>query len=331
MRLTTFKATEGSSPALGALIGEEIVDLQAAELARNGGGSGHLTGMLAWLEGGAKALDVAGEALEFALEQRPPGAVHLTNDVQLLAPMPRPESVRDCMAFEKHLVQATRTVIRWKFPPLAALDGWVERARGKALVGCPAVWYELPLYYKANRFAVVGDGADIRWPSVTEKLDYELEFGIFIGKGGRDIPKESAAEHIAGYAIFNDFSARDIQMKEMGGRLGPAKGKDFDTANAIGPCLVTPDEIPDPYALTATARINGEQWSRGNTSDMHWSFEELIAWISKDETLYPGEFIGSGTVPGGCGLEQDRYLSPGDVVELEFEHLGVLTNRVVRG
>ncbi len=248
----------------------------------------------------------------------------------LLAPVPRPRSIRDFMAFEKHIVQATRTVAKWRFAPLAVLDGWAERLRGRALIGAPKVWYERPVYYKSNPFSVVGPEAEVHWPKYTNKLDYELEFGAFIGRPGRDILKEHARRHIAGYTIFNDFSARDIQLREMQGRLGPAKGKDFDTGNAMGPYLVTPDEVPDPYNLTMVARVNGEPWSRGNSGDMHFTFEDMIAYVSQDETLHPGEFIGSGTVGNGCGLELDRWLQPGDMVELEVEHLGVLRNRVVR-
>jgi 2-keto-4-pentenoate hydratase/2-oxohepta-3-ene-1,7-dioic acid hydratase in catechol pathway len=170
-------------------------------------------------------------------------------------------------------------------------------------------------------------------PSYTEKMDYELEFGIFIWKTGKDIPVEKAADYIGGYSVFNDFSARDIQLGEQKGRLGPAKGKDFDTGNAIGPYLVTSDEIKDPYSLQMTASVNGEEWSRGNSSDMYWRFEDIISHVSRSETLYPGEFIGSGTCSGkqgrGCGLELDRYLNSGDVVELWVEKIGTLRNRVV--
>jgi 2-keto-4-pentenoate hydratase/2-oxohepta-3-ene-1,7-dioic acid hydratase in catechol pathway len=112
--------------------------------------------------------------------------------------------------------------------------------------------------------------------------------------------------------------------------LGPAKSKDFDTANVMGPCLVTADELPDPYNLTMIARVNGEEWGRGNSSTMRWQFEDLIAHISRSETLHPGEFLGSGTVGNGCGLEQMRYLKPNDVVELEIERLGILRTRVVK-
>lgn len=177
---------------------------------------------------------------------------------------------------------------------------------------------------------MVGHETPVRWPSYTNQLDFELEFGVFLKGHGSNIRKEDASQHIAGYCIFNDFSARDIQFREMGGRLGPTKGKDFDTGNVIGPWLVTADEIPDPMNLTASIRVNGELWSSTSTREMSLSFSELIAYISKDETLYPGEFIGSGTLPNGCGLELDRWIRPGDEVELSIDGLGVLRNQVIR-
>src|SRR5262249_54269152 len=176
---------------------------------------------------------------------------------------------------------------------------------------------------------VVGTGADVILPRYCRKFDYELEFGAFLWKGGKDIKREEARSHIFGYCIFNDFSARDAQMREMQGQLGPAKGKDFDTGNVLGPWLTTADEIADPENLTMVARINGEEVSRGNSGAMHHKFEDIIAHVSADETLHAGEFLGSGTVGGGCGLEHGRLLKPGDVVELEVTGLGVLRNRVV--
>jgi 2-keto-4-pentenoate hydratase/2-oxohepta-3-ene-1,7-dioic acid hydratase in catechol pathway len=234
------------------------------------------------------------------------------------------------MVFEKHLVQAMRTVLKWRAPPLAWLDGTLARHCGRGFLRVPRVWKERPLYYKGNPQSVVGTKADVVWPPFTERLDYELEFGVFVGRQGRDLRVADANQYIAGFTIFNDFSARDIQLAEMKGRLGPAKSKDFDTGNALGPLLVTSDELPDPYALKMQARVNGDCWSSGTSSDMHFSFAEILAAISECETLVPGDFIGSGTVPGGCGLELDRWLSPGDLVELEVEGLGVLTNRIVR-
>jgi 2-keto-4-pentenoate hydratase/2-oxohepta-3-ene-1,7-dioic acid hydratase in catechol pathway len=160
-------------------------------------------------------------------------------------------------------------------------------------------------------------------------LDYELEIAVCIGKYGKNISSDKAAEYIAGYTIFNDISARDIQAKEMELRLGPSKGKNFENANIMGPCLVTPDEL-DVNNLRMMARINNEVWSDGNSRDMYFKFPDLIAYLSKDEPIYPGEFICSGTVGSGCGLEHGKWLKPGDVVELEIEGIGILKNKVER-
>ncbi len=302
MKLATYKSA-GSGPRVGLVDGDRVLDFHA--VAEN---------MLALLD--------AGEAGMERLAAASGEASHAIADVQLLAPVPRPRSIRDCMCFEQHLIQATRTVARWRVPALA----WLANP----LIKPPRVWYERPVYYKGNPASVVGPEADVLWPAYTGRMDFELEFGIFIGRQGRDIPASKAASYIAGYTIFNDFSARDVQMREMQGRLGPAKGKDFDTGNVLGPYLVTPDDVPDPYNLKVRARVNGEQWSESSTADMQFSFEEIIEYVSRGETLYPGDFIGAGTTPNGCGLELDRWLAPGDVVELEVERLGTLRNRVVR-
>ncbi len=317
---------------LGALSPDAslVVDLQTAHIALNGTSEPALVSMLALLDADIAGMDRAAATLEAALDQRPPGAVHAVDAVRLLAPVPRPRSIRDCLTFERHLLGATATMVRWRSSLAGMIDRGMRRWLGRPLVGIPAVWYERPIYYKSNPHSVVGPGAAVRWPRYTERLDYELEFGIFIGRRGKDIPAEKAIQHIAGYCIFNDFSARDIQAREMQGRLGPAKGKDFDTGNVLGPWLVTRDELPDPYNLEMTASVNGERWSHGNSGEMQFTFEQIVAYISQDETLYPGEFIGSGTVGSGCGLELDRWLKPGDVVELEVSGLGRLCNPVVR-
>jgi 2-keto-4-pentenoate hydratase/2-oxohepta-3-ene-1,7-dioic acid hydratase in catechol pathway len=191
----------------------------------------------------------------------------------------------------------------------------------------PPEWYEIPVYYKSGHQNIIGTDEDVRWPSFTEKFDYELELACVIGKRGTNIKAEHAAEYIAGFTVMNDFSARDIQRREMKVRLGPAKGKDWCTA--LGPWLVTPDEIGDPYNLEMVARVNGEEWSRGNSKSLYWKFEQMIEFASQDDTLYPGDVLGSGTVGTGCGLELDRWVQRGDVMELEIERIGVLRNRVV--
>ena len=340
MRLATFRYQ--GQEEIGALSESDTkaIRLQAAERLRTGRPHSDLESMLAFLRGGATARDTARSALDFALSQRPEGVVLNRSQVELLSPVPRPESIRDFMVFEQHITNCLRKfeMPRW----VAAVDEWIEGAFGRrATLAYRAnrAWYERPAYYKGNRFSVIGDGANVIAPPYTKRLDWELEFGIFIAQTGRDIPPERARDYIGGFTVFNDFSARDIQGREMAGRLGPAKGKDFDGGNAIGPVLVTPEEIPDPYNLVMKARINGEDVSWGHSRGMYWTFEQMIAYVSQGETLYAGEFLGSGTgtVPESgknrrcCGLEMDRFLKIGDKVELEVERIGTLTNYIVSG
>lgn len=328
MRLVTF--CKGDEQRVGVITsdGDSVVDVQAA--ARHFGDEepASLASTMAMLEAGEDAFDLARDLAKESEADGSSESIIPLSGVTLLSPVPRPRSIRDCLAFERHLIQATRTIVSWKAPTLVSLDRGMERLFGKGFLRPPPVWYKRPIYYKGNPNSVVGNGVDVQWPSFSKRLDFELEFGIFIGREGCNIPASKAAEHIAGYSLFNDFSARDTQAAEMAGRLGPAKSKDFDTGNSIGPWLVTPDEVPDE--ITLRARVNGEEWSCGTSSEMHFSFPEIIEYISRDETLYPGDFVGSGTIPGGCGLELDRWLQPGDVVELEATPLGILQNRVVR-
>ena len=241
------------------------------------------------------------------------------------SPLPIPPQIRDCLLFEEHLSNAYAGLREARAgleeDPQVALDLFEKQG----LYKIPEVWYELPLYYKANRFSVIGHRQPIIKPQYTEKLDFELEFGCFLGRAVKNVSPDEAEDAIFGYSIFNDMSARDIQSREMQGQLGPAKGKDFDTGNVIGPCVVTSDGF-DPYNCTMVARINGAEVCRGHTSSMSRKFGEVISYMSQDETLVPGEFIGSGTVGGGCGLEIGRYLEIGDTIELEVEGIGVLSN-----
>jgi len=288
----------GRAPAPGALLdgGRKVAVLPG------------FASVLEIVEGGQNALDRAAEALKHS------PLLLATANVTLLAPIPQPPQMRDFLCFETHLKQA--------FAAVGKLTGTPSQI--------PVTWYERPIFYHPSRFSVCGPEAEVPWPAYCEKLDFELEFGCYIGRPGRDIPKERAREHIFGYTIFNDFSARDEQAKEMAGQLGPGKGKDFDNANAMGPCLVTADELKDAYRLEMVVRVNGEEWGRGNSRDMHWKFEDCIAHASRSETLHPGEFFGSGTVGNGCGLESLRFLEPGDTVELEVEGIGILRNKVVK-
>lgn len=329
MRLVTFARRRGARPRAGALVGgdAQIVDLQAAYRARHRRSSPQLASVLAIAEGGEGALALARELVA----DPAPAAMVPRKRVRLLAPIPDPPQMRDFLCFEKHLVQAFQAARKLRArsapDPAAALRDM--EARG--ILAVPQTWYERPIFYHPSRFAVCGTETDVPWPAYSKALDFELEFGCYIGRPGKDISRENARAHIFGYTIFNDFSARDEQTLEMPGQLGPGKGKDFDNANAMGPCLVTVDEIPDPYSLAMAVRVNGEQWGRGTSAEMHWKFEDCIAHVARSETLRTGEFFGSGTVGNGCGLEHMRFLEPGDVVELEVEGIGVLRNRVVKG
>jgi 2-keto-4-pentenoate hydratase/2-oxohepta-3-ene-1,7-dioic acid hydratase in catechol pathway len=230
-------------------------------------------------------------------------------EVRLLAPIARPRVMRDFLTFEGHLKQAFKAL-----------------GRGGDV---PALWYEVPAYYKGDPDTVIGPEAEVAIPQYCDKFDFELELAVVIGRRGKNIPKSQADRYIAGYTIWNDFSARDQQMREGPLGMGPSKAKDFDGGNAVGPFLVTPDEL-DPDNLRMMARVNGEVWTDSRSGGRQFSFPELIAHVSQSETIHPGELWGSGTVTGGSGLELDRWLQPGDIIELEIEGIGVLRNRVAR-
>lgn len=190
----------------------------------------------------------------------------------------------------------------------------------------PQAWYEIPVYYKGATAGFLGPEDVIPWPSYTQKLDYELELGCIIGKDGKDIKAKHALDHVFGYTIFNDISARDIQKKEMAVRLGPAKGKDF--CSVMGPVIVTADEFEDEPNLLMTATINGQEWSRGHSGEGHYTWAEMIEHASKAEWVMATDFMGSGTVGTGCGLEIDKWIKPSDMIELEVRGIGKLKNLV---
>lgn len=238
-----------------------------------------------------------------AASDLPDLAVDLTDaGTKLLCPMNLLASLRDFLAFESHVKMGA------------------QRRNGQI----PEYWYEAPVYYKGNRRATLGPDETCPWPRYTEFLDFELEMAMIVGKRGRDVAKDDAVDHIFGFMVFNDFSARDVQMREVTAWLGPAKGKDF--ANAFGPCIVTADEVGHEPDLEMICRVNGEEWGRGRSGDMHWSWSDMIAHVSNSEDIYPGDVYGSGTPGGCCGLDLDRKPSPGDVIELEIEKIGILRN-----
>lgn len=326
MKLATFKSDGRDKIGLVHAQDSQVFDLAAAD-AREGDGDPAFASMLALIDAGPRALDRA--ATLFEKHGRDTGLSAAVSDVALLAPVPEPRQMRDGMSFPLHILQAPRGQRKLE---ARARGDMAELARidAEPLGELPEVYRKQPIFYITNRFSVRGTNTTVRWPRYSKVMDYELEFGIVTRNKGANISAAKARDHIFGYTIFNDFSARDAQRIEMEGRLGPAKCKSFDGGNVMGPWIVTPDEIGDPYKLKMEARVNGEPRSKGVSDGMLFSFEEIIAHVTQDETLMPGEFIGSGTVGNGCGLELGWYLEHGDTVELEVEKIGVLKNRVER-
>ena len=240
----------------------------------------------------------------------------LMNEVQLLAPVPDPQSFRDFYAFEQH-VRAARKLRGLEMHP---------------------DWFRIPIFYFSNPAAIYGHGSEIPYPRKTNELDFELEFAVIIAGTGSDIPSKDADRHIAGYTICNDWSARDLQREEMAMSLGPAKGKDF--ATSFGPYMVTPDELEDAWDengklnLRMTCHVNGTLISDGNTNDLYHPFKDMIERASMNTKLLSGDYLGSGTVGTGCILElrpenTGGWIKKGDVVTLEVKRLGVLENKIV--
>lgn len=266
-------------------------------------------GLPGLLAAGAAALDV------------PPGP-HVSQ-VRLLPPL-RPSSIRDFVTFEEHVEGVRR-----------AVDG---------VAGVPEQWYAAPTFYFTNPHAVYGPHDTVPMPPGSSVLDFELEVGAVVGREGRDLTPGRARDHLVGYTVFNDWSARDLQSAEMKVGLGPCKGK--DTATTLGPYLVTADEL-EPYRdaegllrLALTAEVNGEVIGKDLLSNMSWTFEEMAAYASRGTRIVPGDVLGSGTCGnGGClaelwgrrGEQTPPPLGPGDTVSLTVEGIGTLTSTVVPG
>ncbi|MBI4525657.1 MAG: fumarylacetoacetate hydrolase family protein [Deltaproteobacteria bacterium] len=268
-------------------------------------------GMIGWLRGAHKSKEAARQALEYTSqilkgEADPRGLkgekiVYSRSEVRLLAPLPRPRSIRDFSIYEEHMS------IAHKAPKKPA-------------------WYRWPPYYKGNPDSVVGPEDPIPYPYYTQRLDLEIEIAIVIGKEGRNLSFEQAKKHIAGYTILIDCSARDGYEREP---YGPTKRKDF--CNVLGPCLVTADEI-DEASLDVRVSVDGETWFEGNTGHRR-SFlaHHLVAYASDNETVYPGDILGTGTVGLGCSMDLGRWINVGQRVTFDVQGIGQLSHRIVEG
>jgi fumarylacetoacetate (FAA) hydrolase len=327
MKLVTFE--HNGRRLLGALVEDRIMDLQAAHTmqryAQKEGDDLLPNEMNAFLRGGDAALEIARKVETWFRDAGVPAEIegetisYPLADVRLLAPVPHPTSVRDGYAFRQH----------------------VETARRNRGVEMIPEFDEIPIFYFTNHNAITGPGEVEIMEMHLDRMDFELEGAIVVGKECRNITAAEADEYIAGYMVMNDWSARGLQMHEMKLNLGPAKGKDF--ATSIGPWLVTRDELADKrirtehgdhYDLVMTTTVNGEEVSRGNLKDMSWTFAQILERASYGVTLYPGDVIGSGTVGTGCFLELNGskmydpawWLKDGDKVVCSIDRLGSLEN-----
>lgn len=338
MKLVSFLNREGES-RIGWVADDGIVDMQLAD-------SRLPTDMVKFIEESELYFEIIqslGELKpnyaisDFGFRISENGGLVPTSEIsnpklKLLAPIPKPPSIRDFIGFEQHMLNASK-------------------AFGHTI---GEVYYEIPVFYFTNHHGVFGPNDEIKRPAAETKLDLELEIAVVMGKKGNDISAENADDYIFGYTVFNDWTARAIQKQEMQMPLGPAKGKDF--ANAFGPCIVTKDEFEkyrcgisradhpehlrmptsttDRFDVKMTAKINGETICEGNYKTVCWTFPQMIERASRNNvSLMPGDILGSGTVGWGSLIENKfsvhRPIEPGDVVELEIEGIGVLKNRVV--
>jgi 2-keto-4-pentenoate hydratase/2-oxohepta-3-ene-1,7-dioic acid hydratase in catechol pathway len=300
MRWVTYRNADDGTDRAGLILGGNVHGLPPGET------------LLSLLGDDGEGLERAGERA-----QRAPVEVVSLDGVVLRAPIPQPPSVRDFYAFEQH----------------------VRTARQRRGLDMDPDWYQLPVFYFSNPHCIAGPDEDVRIAPGSQEMDFELEVAAIVGMAGADLDAGSAHRNIAGYCVMNDWSARDIQRREMKLSLGPVKGKDF--ATSLGPMLVTPDELQSKasgraYDLTMTASVNGVEYSRASLADIYWSFGEMLAYASRGARVVPGDVIGSGTCGTGCILElslvhgSDQYpwLQPGDVVDLSVERLGRLRNVV---
>jgi 2-keto-4-pentenoate hydratase/2-oxohepta-3-ene-1,7-dioic acid hydratase in catechol pathway len=336
MKLISFEVQTslGRFNRLGAVVQDKIIDINnsySALLADSGEvnsakriADGLIPpDMVMFLEGGKSSMDAAKQTIAYATERlqkntNPLGAhgqrLHfLENEIRWLAPVPKPHMIRDGILLLDHYKVGMERLFK---------------ITGKDQI--PEASKTMPIFWKPSRSAVGAHLQDILWPKYSQKLDYEFELGIYIGKRGKDISVEQAADYIAGYTIFNDLGLRDIQPAELTLRMGPAKAKDFITSKIMGPYLVTPDEIGPVENLRLIIRVNNETWFDGSLGNWAFTFEEFIAYVSRDEFLEVGDFFGSGPPAFSAGFEINKWIKPGDLLECEIEGLGVLKNTIVR-
>lgn len=324
MKLVTFAIATplGEIRRIGALDSDNVVDLSAAyawQLADRGVHEAAALAeaiipadMTAFLSRWPMAREAAEGALSFARQHEatvatPLGAriAYRPGEHRICIPL-RPRRIKDYLVYEEHK----------------------KKSMARKGLEMPRLWYEMPTYTNRNICGLADPGEDIVWPAYSEKLDFEFELAAVIARRGRDVKAADASDYIAGFTIYNDFSARDIQAKEGTIGAGAGKSKDFDQGNVLGPVIVTTDEI-DGADIEMELRVNGEVWAHGHTRGMKFSWGQIIENATRGETMYPGDVFASGTMDNGCSLELGRWIEPGAVIEMEAKGIGTLRNRVV--
>jgi 2-keto-4-pentenoate hydratase/2-oxohepta-3-ene-1,7-dioic acid hydratase in catechol pathway len=324
MKLVTFSVVTqvGEVCRVGALHRDSVVDLCAAcgwHLYERGVHAADALArdiippdMVEFLSRWPMAREAAETAFSF-VRNRATGAIsplgakifYGPGEYRLLAPL-RPRRIKDYLVYEEHKKQAMKQ---------KGLD-------------LPDLWYRMPTYTNRNHLGLASPGDDIAWPKYTTKLDFEFELALVMAHSGRDINAGDAMQFVAGITIYNDLSARDVQADEGRIGAGPGKSKDFDQGNVLGPCIVTLDEI-DPSNVEMILRVDGEEWARGHTRGMKFSWQQIIENASRGETIFPGDVFASGTMDRGCCLELGRWIEPGVRIEMEATGIGILSNRIV--
>jgi 2-keto-4-pentenoate hydratase/2-oxohepta-3-ene-1,7-dioic acid hydratase in catechol pathway len=332
MKLVTFSISTllGDVRRLGAIRNDgKIVDLNTAyEMKLNRVGVTQSwkkaalecpSDMLSFIQKGAMALDAAKEAMTFTESMTTDlvegkKVVFDVDSIQILTPLPKPNSIRCFSLSEKHMLAG-----------IAAMQDTADWGDTKpSLTTLPPEWYNLPTYYKTGTTEIYGPGDVVPWPSLTGKFDYELEIAVVIGKQGRNVDIENGEDYIFGYTMYNDWSARDFQNREMSVNLGPGLCK--DNASSLGPCIVTKDEF-DLYNSKFTVKVNGELWAETKV-DFYFPLKKLVAYVTEVQTIYPGDIFTSGTLPGGSGAERKRWIPEEATIEFEGEGMGILRNKV---
>jgi 2-keto-4-pentenoate hydratase/2-oxohepta-3-ene-1,7-dioic acid hydratase in catechol pathway len=326
MKLGTFAVATplGEVRRIGVAEGDGVIDATAARIAllerslpraaaERVGAAQVPPDMLSLIASGEPALDWLREAVAAALADGAPATAggqrlrYAMEEIRLLAPVPRPPAIANFSCWPAH--------------------GKAGAARGSPLRPAEEGSGILP-YWKGNPDSYVGPGTVLRPPSYAESIDVECEFVAIVGTGGRDLDRAAARRAIVGYTIVNDTSARRQQMLEMKTGRGPAKGKDFDGGNVMGPWLVTPESLGDVRAQRLSLVVNGEELSTCSSAEMSWDFEEMLSYLSRDQTVLPGQVLSAGCYHRGCGLDLERIFVPGDVVELRISGIGALVNPI---